>query len=670
MSVRRACRYCLSLSTPIFASSSSSTSSFRAITTIGPSSRPNFTKRSIHSSPIFLERNQPRSHRSQIIAEDFTDEVDDSEVHQEIDDIEEDFQEREPFSLVNEDEDERDPLHRRGRRRWDAVEDEQGEFVEEGDELPFGLKVLPKKKVFDLTEEGDENFDDFAKELLRRKKVTEAKRRQRGGGFVDHMRVLVRGGKGGSGCAAFAQELSGRPSGGRGGSGGAVYLKTNPHLTSLNSVKSRYFGPSGSHGSGSVMHGKGGEDIFIEVPVGTVVREVRRTGEGEAILKKEQEEEIEPAERQRRRWERWFIRHPSLGLPGMIEEDEEWTKEFKKAERLLREIKRWHPLTPDFERSPPIVLDIAEPLEEPILLSAGGAGGLGNVFFAAQSEGNYKTSRIASTGAMPYTSMFEFELKLLADVGFVGFPNAGKSTLLRGLTGRRAEVAEYEFTTLNPQVGVVIVYENGSWEGQREEGEVVEETWRERQAYAGGLIPRRPGGARQEDKHEVLRFTISDNPGILPLASENVGLGHSFLRSIERSLAIAYVVDLSRKRPQRDLKVLRDELEAYKPDLSRRGGLVILTKADEVDEETGRQKIEAVREMIEQMDPNGEIEVVVLSGKYGLGMKGLVEVLARKVTAARIVAENEKVERKKIAEQEKTAKRMKYNDERAREGLI
>ncbi|EIW71340.1 hypothetical protein TREMEDRAFT_23678, partial [Tremella mesenterica DSM 1558] len=174
------------------------------------------------------------------------------------------------------------------------------------------------------------------------------------------------------------------------------------------------------------------------------------------------------------------------------------------------------------------------------LLARGGVGGLGNPHFPSAYG---RSSRLASRGVQPPTKTLELELKLLADVGLVGLPNAGKSTLLIGLTGRKAEVAGYAFTTLNPQVGVVRV------------------------SHEGGI-------------GEKLRFTIADNPGLIPLASQNVGLGHSFLRSIERSLALAFVLDISIPEPHKALQTLREELDSYSPGLSKKGVVVVLNKAD------------------------------------------------------------------------------------------
>lgn len=373
--------------------------------------------------------------------------------------------------------------------------------------------------------------------------------------------------------------------------------------------------------------------MVLTVPLGTVVREVKREGEAEKIWEEEEGLGLDKEERRRRRWERAFVTHPGLGV------DE---ADYKEAETMLRRERRFSVVTPSFEEELAELHDVEREIKEPILLARGGQGGLGNPFFAGVSE--HRAPRIASKGVQPHTSTYELELKLLADVGLVGFPNAGKSTILRGLTGRRAEVAGYEFTTLNPQVGVVRVWDDGSFGGGvtslgGDEGDrpVVEESWRERELDQaardrGEYVPL-PRTQRDGQKVEATRFTISDNPGLLPQASENVGLGHSFLRSIERSLALCYVLDFTRPDPASDLLVLHGELEAYKSGLAKKGAVVVLNKGDEVDEELGRKRLVGVRKLVEGMEE--KMEVLVLSGKYGLGLERLVDVLAKRVEEAR-----------------------------------
>ncbi|WWC66040.1 uncharacterized protein I303_108662 [Kwoniella dejecticola CBS 10117] len=484
-----------------------------------------------------------------------------------------------------------------------------------------------------------ESFGDMAGELKRRKRKADSKRRQYGNTFVDHILVTVRGGKGGSGAAALQATLKGSgpsaPCGGNGGSGGSVYLTTSPSLSSLTTLKKRVVGGQGSSGSGAHKHGKRGDDVLITVPVGTIVREIRREGEEERTIREEIDLGLDEDEKRMRKWKRWIISHPSAGGEVSLEE-------YQGAETLLKKEGRWKIQTPSFEQQPAIELDISEALREPILLAKGGLGGLGNPFF--------DSPRIASRGFMPPIQTFEFELKLLADVGLVGLPNVGKSTLLRGLTGKKAEIANYQFTTLNPQIGVVRVYEDGRWSGELEGGSEIQESLVEREIEdlsrtLGEEFPNtkiQKGTSVRNGNVERIRFTLSDNPGLLPQASENVGLGHSFLRSIERSPVLVYVLDLSKPSPAEDLLVLKNELESYQEGLSDRANIVVLNKADQVEERVGKERIKEIEDVVGETS-----DIITLSGKYNLGIRRLVDLLVEKVEMAREVAKREKEEKER-----------------------
>lgn len=345
------------------------------------------------------------------------------------------------------------------------------------------------------------------------------------------------------------------------------------------------------------------------------MKEIRREDEKErweADVK-----DLDKEERTKRWRDRWFLKHPG----GEVDEPD-----FRHAFEILS--RKGHlDSSPTSSSSEPFYLDITRPITTPILLSRGGKGGLGNPHFHVPAASH--PARLASRGVQPPTYTFELELKLLADVGLVGFPNAGKSTVLRALTGRRAEVAGYSFTTLNPQIGVVRVYEDGTWaSGQTG---VIEESESEREKEqkqwdSGDYVPAQQ---RADRKIERIRFTISDNPGLLPQASENVGLGHTFLRHLERCLLHVYVLDLSRDDPLADLEVLRQEMEAWKEGLADRDAVVVLNKGDEVDEAVGRGRVERVREALQRDQPDWE--VVAVSAKYGLGLDRLVQLLSTKV---------------------------------------
>lgn len=384
-------------------------------------------------------------------------------------------------------------------------------------------------------------------------------------------------------------------------------------------MSKRLIGGQGGNGAGNLKHGKRGEDVIVTVPVGTVIREVKREGEAEKTGREYEDLGLPREERHRRTRERWLVKHPNL---------EASERDIREAETLLRRAGRWSRTTPGFDVEPPLELDIAEHLKEPILLARGGVGGFGNPHFVTLGT---RHPRLASRGVLPPTRTFEFELKLLADVGLVGLPNAGKSTLLRQLTGRRAEVANYAFTTLHPQIGVVRVLEDGTWAAamQNPVQDTEDERAADEEARSRGDYQPLPRAAKRQVA-EKTRFTISDNPGLLARASENVGLGHSFLRSIERSLALSYVLDARRPDPVADMQTLHTELEAYKQGLADRIRIVALNKTDELPEEEVAEKGKALEAAVA-----GKAEVLVISAKYGTGLDRLVHVLADAVDAAR-----------------------------------
>jgi GTP-binding protein len=334
--------------------------------------------------------------------------------------------------------------------------------------------------------------------------------------------------------------------------------------------------------------------------------------------------------------------------------------------RIARRQRDAAPLLLDLERMPPEAEASRAP-EAPLglprvrqlgtLIASGGAAGYGNPHFLSTTN---PSPKFATRGYEGERVTLELELKLLADVGLVGAPNAGKSTLLRALTAGRARsaVAGYAFTTLNPVVGVVRVTEDGSLVGGTgdREGVVYDETAveerRERELMESGAyadMPTRNQISHAQDSHEqveAFRFTIADNPGLIEDASDNVGLGHSFLRSMERSHALVYVVDLSGPAPWDELRMLQEELEKYKCGMSKRARMVIANKADllvsDGDPEEvrlARAKLARLEEFARQMDHDGRVlDVAPTSGKYGQNLRSVVRKLRTYVEEARSAA--------------------------------
>ncbi|PAV17839.1 GTP-binding Obg [Pyrrhoderma noxium] len=519
-----------------------------------------------------------------------------------------------------------------------------------------------------LSSEAKALEDDQLKSELRksyqRQRKTEWKRRQRGQTFLDNLIVTVRGGKGGDGCVAFHREKyvpHGPPSGGNGGKGGDVYILPTPGLTTLSSITKRVRGVPGGNGKGTWMNGRNGTPTIIRVPVGTVVRELTgedsRRAQDEWEAEEESLQNLSPQDRLAKIRNKRWVHYPGAE-DNNLERDA-----FKEAERILITQEREKRMLRREQQTEPLYLDLDSPVtasSAPVhsdleirhqaidglgyLVASGGEGGLGNPTFLTTEN---RSPKFATRGTDGQRITLSLELKILADIGLVGYPNAGKSTLLRAMTGGRAktEVAGYAFTTLNPSVGVVRMDDAGNVLGSGLTDLVIDETRIEEQQFKEKMergeladaLTRNQMHEEPLDEAETFRFTVADNPGLISQASDNVGLGHSFLRSIERSLALVYVVDFSGPNPEQELRVLRDELETYQQGLSAKARLVIANKADLLGTEGG-PSVEEAKEKLRKLETfvqtemasnESPLDIVPISAKYSQNLTRVI-LLCRK----------------------------------------
>lgn len=331
--------------------------------------------------------------------------------------------------------------------------------------------------------------------------------------FVDKCAITVHAGSGGNGCVAFFRDAfvpDGPPNGGDGGSGGNIWIQAIAGQTSLHKLARRGVIKAGRGvgGQGKSQGGKKGEDVCIQVPVGTVIKEIWRSdpvAEEEQRLKELRgSADLDQIDESAVSRDRWIL------YPGATTYE---TRDMQIS--LPRNLKPRRSHLSAMEPPVPINLDLDEPMEKPILLAAGAMGGLGNPHFASKNEPKPK---YASKGELGVRIKLELELKLLADVGLVGLPNAGKSTLLRSLSNSRTRIGDWAFTTLEPTIGTVILDTN--------EG---------RPIVKSGLAGQAPR----------TNFTIADIPGLIEDAHLDKGLGLDFLRHIERARILAFVIDLS-----------------------------------------------------------------------------------------------------------------------------
>ena len=345
--------------------------------------------------------------------------------------------------------------------------------------------------------------------------------------FVDEVKVYGRAGHGGKGCVAFLRETfrpKGGPSGGNGGRGGDVILQADHDL---NNLVGQFYNPrlvaeDGHPGLGKGMDGPAGKDLIIKVPCGTLVWHLASP---ETLPDDESEEESEESgEPERVAFQTSASRRPVIRHAGS-----ERAMELDLAEDL--------PAPAAEEAKGDLAADLTEHGQQ-FILCKGGRGGLGNRNFATSRR---QTPRFAQPGESGGEGNYRFELRTIAQVGLTGYPNAGKSTLLTAISEAHPKVAPYPFTTLHPQIGIV-------------------------------------------DYPDYFRLTVCDVPGLVEGAHRNVGLGHKFLRHIERCKLIVIVLDMAGidgRNPWDDYQQLLRELELYDPALLKRPRLIAANKMDE-----------------------------------------------------------------------------------------
>ncbi|MCB1062828.1 MAG: GTPase ObgE [Verrucomicrobiae bacterium] len=385
--------------------------------------------------------------------------------------------------------------------------------------------------------------------------------------FVDHLKIFAKAGDGGEPCISFRREKyvpKGGPDGGDGGRGGDVILEVDPHTDSLRALfyRQQYKAPRGQNGMGQRKTGKGGKPVVLKVPPGTRVYRIPppETPHFDESEGPETEFVIEGEDGERHpESEASFLEEIQNTDPDDIFEGDEFDEEDDEDDEDEME-----------EIAPEMIADLTQAGEK-FVLCRGGAGGLGNQHFASPTNRAPIESRPSEPGEEGW---FFIELRQIADVGLVGFPNAGKSTLLRAISNATPKVAAYPFTTLKPMVGVVDF---------------------------GGFV----------------RATVADIPGIIEGAHANVGLGHEFLRHITRCRLLLFVVDtaaIDGRDAISDLQNLRTEVKLYDEELAKRPWLIV---ANKLDLEISEQNLSYLQQRFPKQ------EIIAISADTGQGIDGL-----------------------------------------------
>ena len=324
--------------------------------------------------------------------------------------------------------------------------------------------------------------------------------------FLDKTRIKIISGRGGNGMVAWRREKyvdKGGPAGGDGGNGGDVYLIADENLSTLMDFKHKsvFKAESGENGGIKNMHGKCAKDLYIKVPIGTVVKDLNNGN---------------------------------------------------------------------------IIADLTMH-EQCVLVAKGGRGGRGNARFATAQK---RAPQFCEPGEPPIERDLQLELKLIADVGLLGMPNAGKSTLISRISSAKPKIADYPFTTLIPNLGVV---KKLSGDG----------------------------------------YVVADIPGLIEGASEGVGLGHDFLRHVERCRFLVHLVDVTAENPMNNFNIINNELAKHSEKLANLYQIVALNKIDAIDEETLDNLIDSFKKVSN--------DVYAISAVSGQNLDKLLELMSIKV---------------------------------------
>ncbi|GAX22023.1 GTPase [Fistulifera solaris] len=413
--------------------------------------------------------------------------------------------------------------------------------------------------------------------------------------FVDRTRVRVTGGMGGKGSLSMKpsrKRYKLKPDGGHGGNGGSVILVADPHEQSLRWSHPHLQAEKGSNGDSQDCHGKNGENLIVRVPCGVLVKRVLNHGEvwdeeREMVLNSrtddsslhDNEDKVEVSREVQALLD--AMGHTDDNdLEDADDEEEDWVSDDDDIQK---------------ERDRVILADLDKPGAH-VMVARGGRGGLGSSIYGGES-GPMPDPRemIAKSKPQPGEIAFlELELKLIADIGLVGFPNAGKSSLLRAMSRATPEVAPYPFTTLHPILGSV-------------------------------------------DYRDGVRIRVADIPGLIDGASEGRGKGFDFLRHIERTKALLYIVDAAGvdfRDPAEDLRVLANEIASYgNGAMMDRRALIVANKIDLLSEESLPELKYAISQAAKEMGILTDHEIFAISaGVTGTGLSSLSKAM-REVVA-------------------------------------